>query len=150
MTQPNAIPYHSVDPQSLADMGNIRTLSICHYVWGLLTMAFSSIFVVHIVLGVAMLSGKIAPPPGAGAPPPNWFAAIFIAMGSSAVAIGWSVGLLTILSGRYMMSRRRRMFSLVMAGVNCAFFPFGTLLGVFTFVVLLRPSVRLMYEESRV
>jgi hypothetical protein len=37
------------------------------------------------------------------------------------------------------------MFSLVIAGVNCASFPLGTLLGVFTFIVLLRASVRSLY-----
>jgi hypothetical protein len=35
---------------------------------------------------------------------------------------------------------------MIMAGVNCAWFPFGTVLGVFTFIVLLRTSVRAMYE----
>jgi len=38
------------------------------------------------------------------------------------------------------------MFSLIIAGINCVQFPFGTVLGVFTFVVLLRDSVRELYE----
>jgi hypothetical protein len=70
----------------------------------------------------------------------------FIGMGSTLVALGWTLGILTILSGRWMAKRRRRIFSLVIAGINCASFPFGTVLGVFTFIILLRPSVKQMYD----
>jgi hypothetical protein len=55
------------------------------------------------------------------------------------------LGILTIVSGRLISLRRRRTFSLVVAGINCASFPFGTVLGVFTFIVLARPSVRALY-----
>ena len=70
---------------------------------------------------------------------------VFLFMGSCATLFGWTFGVLTILSGRYIAQRRRRMFSMVIAGINCASFPLGTLLGVFTFIVLLRPSVKAMY-----
>jgi hypothetical protein len=33
-----------------------------------------------------------------------------------------------------------------MAGVMCIFMPFGTVLGVFTLIVLLRPSVKPLFE----
>lgn len=36
------------------------------------------------------------------------------------------------------------MFCLIMAGIACLFMPFGTVLGVFTIVVLTRESVREM------
>jgi hypothetical protein len=61
------------------------------------------------------------------------------------MGLGWAVGILTIVSGRAIAQRKWRVFSLVMAGVNCASFPLGTLLGVFSFIVLLRPSVRALY-----
>ena len=66
-------------------------------------------------------------------------------MGAGAMLLGWAVGILTLISGRAIARRRWRFFSLVMAGVNCASFPFGTLLGIFTFIVLLRASVRSLY-----
>jgi len=34
----------------------------------------------------------------------------------------------------------------VMAAIECIFMPFGTVLGVFTIVVLARPSVKEMFE----
>jgi hypothetical protein len=46
------------------------------------------------------------------------------------------------------MKRRGRIFSLIVAGLNCLCFPFGTVLGVFTFVILLRDSVVEVYEAA--
>jgi hypothetical protein len=35
------------------------------------------------------------------------------------------------------------------AALCCAFFPFGTVLGVFTILVLVRPSVKALFETQR-
>lgn len=150
MTQPPGIQYASIDPQNAADITHLRTLAICHYIWGGLTIAFSSIFIIHVILGIAMMSGAIPPPAGGtGPPPPTWMGLVFAGFGGALVVLGWTTGILTIYSGRCLVNRRRRTFSLVMAGVNCISVPFGTLLGVFTFIVLFRPSVRMMYEGPR-
>ncbi len=53
-----------------------------------------------------------------------------------------------VLSGMFLLRRRHRVFSLVIAGFNCMWFPFGTALGVFTFIVLLRESVTRLYTEG--
>ena len=146
MSQSEPIPYASTNAQSAIDLSQLRTLAICHYVCGGLEMAFGSIFIIHIVMGIAMARGAF-PFAGSGPPPPSWLGDFFAAMGGCAVFCGWTLGVLTILSGRAIAQRRRKMFSLVMAGINCAWFPFGTLLGVFTFIVLNRPSVRILYEN---
>jgi hypothetical protein len=57
--------------------------------------------------------------------------------------------ILNILSGVYLRARKHRIFSLVVAGLNCLQVPLGTLLGVFTFVVLDRQSVKELYEAKR-
>ena len=50
------------------------------------------------------------------------------------------------LSARFLRGRRHRTFSLIVAGINCLGIPLGTILGVFTLIVLLRPSVRTLYR----
>lgn len=50
-----------------------------------------------------------------------------------------------ILSGVFLWRRRHRLFSLVVAGLNCLQIPFGTALGVFTLSILMRDSVRPSY-----
>jgi hypothetical protein len=57
-------------------------------------------------------------------------------------------GIGNLFSGFFIRARRHRIFSLIVAGVDCLQFPFGTVLGIFTFVVLLRDSVREVYEVT--
>eukprot|EP01031_Cornospumella_fuschlensis_P021810 gene21810-26738_t len=64
-----------------------------------------------------------------------WFYVIF-----GAVAL--VAGILNLLSGRFLQTRKHRMFSMVTAGLNCLQMPLGTVLGVFTLVVLNRDSTK--------
>ena len=48
-------------------------------------------------------------------------------------------------AGRCLRRRRRYTFCLVVAAISCAFVPFGTVLGIFTLVVLTRPGVKPMF-----
>jgi hypothetical protein len=125
-------------------------LTVLHYVWGGLSIAFSSIFIIHIVLGVLIVNGKMGFPqsPEPNQPSPLLFGFLFIAMGSCAVIFGWALGIVTIISGRKMAARKSRIFSIVVGGVNCISFPLGTALGVFTIIVLSRSSVKMLYESQ--
>lgn len=58
-------------------------------------------------------------------------------------------GIMQILSGRFMVKRKYRAFSLIIAGLNLMSVPLGTTLGVFTLIVLLRPSVTAEYEAAK-
>ena len=139
------------------DLGHLKTLAIVHYVWGGLTMVMSCFAIIYIVLGVAALSdpSMFAPPPRPGfptvnqqqQPPPEFIGYFFIGCGSAGLALGWLDGILTILSGRGLARQRGRTFSLVVAGINCLSVPLGTILGVFTFIVLMRPSVQAIYAH---
>jgi len=67
-------------------------------------------------------------------PPPKEFFALFrwfyIFMGGCIVLAGFT----NLISGFFILQRRGRLFSLIVAGFNCLCFPFGTVLGVFTFM----------------
>jgi hypothetical protein len=60
----------------------------------------------------------------------------------------WFTGsaILNVASGFCLRARKGRMFSVVVAVINCLHIPLGTALGVFTIIVLLRASVRDLYE----
>ena len=53
-----------------------------------------------------------------------------------------------ILAGRFLAARRRHLFCIVIAGIACMFMPMGTVLGIFTIIVLMRPSVKELFTES--
>jgi hypothetical protein len=46
------------------------------------------------------------------------------------------------LAGRFLARRRHHTFCMVIAAVACTFMPLGTVLGVFSLIVLSRESVR--------
>ena len=149
--QPAPVPYaqafgHTFDPyayQAVKDADHLRLLAIFHYIWGPLQMLFSSFCLVYVFLGFMVLNDPSAM--DRTNPPPREMGYMFVAMGGVGTAIGWAVGILTIVSGRCIARRRWRVFSLVMAGINSLSVPIGTALGVFTFVILLRDSVRRLY-----
>jgi hypothetical protein len=131
------------------DLEHLQLLGIFHYIVGGLMVLFSCFFIIHLVMGLVMLLNPQAfdGPKGKSSPPPAFLAYLFIAMGGGAVLTGWTVGALTIYSGRCLQKHRRRMFSQIIAGIACMFMPFGTLLGIFTILALQRDSVRRLYGE---
>lgn len=55
---------------------------------------------------------------------------------------------LDTLSGIFLLKKKFRVFSLIVAVINCANVPIGTILGIMTFIVLCRKSVRETYLTS--
>jgi hypothetical protein len=162
MTEQNPIPYYGPAPNA-NDLSHLRTLSICHYVLGGLAMLFSSIFIVHVVVGIWLANGGPTNATwtmptnsatvtvssfGPQQRPPAIAGYAIAAMGGCAVFFGWAFGILNIISGRRITHHRSRTFSMVVAGINCIWFPFGTVLGIFTIIVLARDSVGKLYETD--
>ncbi|MDB4947307.1 MAG: hypothetical protein JWP97_6841 [Labilithrix sp.] len=57
-------------------------------------------------------------------------------------------GVLNLISASAIKARKHRTFSLVVAGLNCLHMPLGTILGIFTIMVLMRDSVREIYQSQ--
>ncbi len=54
------------------------------------------------------------------------------------------------IAGFCLLNSRDRTFCMIVAGFNCINFPFGTALGVFSLIVLVRESVRLRFRDTPV
>jgi hypothetical protein len=150
---PNYVAYASPPPM-VKDEEHLRLLAMFHYIYGALVAVLSSFGLIHLIMGIMMLRNPnmfpMPVPSGPGtAPFPFNPAYMFIIMGGMVVALGWTVGTLSIISGRCISFRRARTFSMVIAGINCLWVPFGTIIGVFTLVVLLRQSVATLYAYNR-
>jgi quinol-cytochrome oxidoreductase complex cytochrome b subunit len=72
----------------------------------------------------------------------NAFRYIYLFIG----AWGFASIICNAIAGFCLLNQRDRMFCMIIAGFNCINFPFGTALGIFTLLVLLRDSVRLKFE----
>lgn len=144
--EPQSLPpilSYPAPPLYHRDADHLRLIAIFHYVYGGLIALGSCIFLVYLVLGIVFITN----PPGTSgqAPPPAAAGWIFIALGTIFPLIGWTVAGLIIYSGRCIDRRRNWIFSMIIAGIMCVTGLLGIGLAVFTFVVLLRPSVKLAY-----
>ncbi|MDE3066531.1 MAG: hypothetical protein KGJ60_03170 [Verrucomicrobiota bacterium] len=126
------------------DEEHLKLLSIFHYVVAGCA-AFIALFpVIYIVLGLFML---LAPASFAdhGQPPPAFAGWIFVVMGSVFMTLGWIFAAFVFAAGRCLARRKHYTFCLVMACVECLFMPFGTVLGVFSIIVLMREPVKQIF-----
>lgn len=65
------------------------------------------------------------------------------------ILCGWTLAGLVIAAGRKLQRRVSRTFCLVVAGVECVMMPLGTVLGVFTIVVLMKDSVQKLFAANQ-
>ena len=94
------------------------------------------------------LPAPTPPPARTPAPFPKEIIPIFIAFYVIAGAFLVTLCVCNVLSGLYIRKRKNRMFSFIVAGMNCLQVPFGTALGVFTFIVLSRVPVKMSYDAN--
>jgi len=124
------------------DQEHLRLLAIFHYVTAGMTALFSLFPIIHVIVGVALILGAGKTETHGGEPPPEFIGWILAIVGGSIIAIGWSLTGCILVAGRMLAKRRRHLFCLVVAGIECLLMPFGTVLGVFTIIVLMRDSVK--------
>jgi hypothetical protein len=132
------------------DDSHLDSLAIAHYVMGGIMVLFACFPLMHVAIGLSMVFdwGNMAEAMEAqpnGGPPPEIFGWFFVVIGLAFFLLGQALSISVIVSGRFLKQRKYYMFSFIMACLACAAFPFGTILGVFTIIVLARPSVKAIY-----
>jgi hypothetical protein len=131
------------------DVEHLRLLATFHYIVGAITAIWLSFPLIHVFVGLMfMLMPDSFGSDGKQAFPMRMFGLIFVVIGGAIVLLGWTLGALTIYAGRCISRREKHMFCVVVACVNCLHMPIGTLLGVFTVIVLFRDSVRQLFAQS--
>lgn len=121
------------------DSEYLRLLSIFHYVLAGLVGLVSMFPLVHVGIGIAILTGQLD---DGGDPPPAFFAWMLIAIPLAMVLVGLGLAIAIAIGGRKLQRQRSYVYCLVIAGIECMLFPIGTSLGVLTLIVLLRPTVK--------
>ena len=131
------------------DQEHLRLLSLFHYICAGLTALFACLPIIHLVIGLVMVLRPDSFGPGKNQPPAfvGWF---FIGIASVIIFCGWTLAALMAWTGRCLARRKHHTFCMVVAGVSCVLMPLGTLLGVFTIIVLSRPTVRALFAAGSV
>jgi len=131
----------------MRDEEHLRLLSIFHYVVGGLAGLFALFPVFHLLIGLFMIyaPGKFAPNIQLPTAFIGWFFVIFAVL---FITLGLIFAASVVTAGCFLARRKHYTFCLVMGCVECLFVPFGTVLGVFTILVLSRETVKQLFGAN--
>ena len=133
--------------QSIVDDEDLRLLPVFFWVSGTMDAFASAFGLLYVAIGFSLVLTPMASGSDQSAPPAflGWVFAI-----GGLVFMTWmaAVAALKIVAGFSIRGRRNRALCLVAAGIACFSLPYGTMLGVFSFIVLLRPSVLALFEKG--
>lgn len=131
------------------DAQHLRLLSIFHYVVAAMQALLACFPLIHLALGAAMVffPDKMGDPKGGN---PAFVGMIFMAFAGVWILVGLTIAVCTAVAGKSLARRRRHLFCLVVAGIEAVTcMPFGTVLGILTIIVLVRPSVKASFAGGQ-
>lgn len=132
--------------QAIIDDSHLQILSVTYWISAGFVSAYALFMAAYFIfIGVMFLA---IPFEEAGAPPAA-FAWTWIGFGIVGILVMAAVVTLKALAGFWIRNRTHRIATMVVAALSCLEFPYGTAIGVFTFVVLARPSVAALYESQQ-
>ena len=121
----------------------LRLLAIFHGVLAGFTLLFSLFPLMYVAFGMFVLRGPFDGPH----PPPAFVGWVMVGFGLAFWLAVVAFAVMLGVAARFLSRGRHWMFCMVTAGLACAFFPFGTALGVFAIVVLAKPEVKAAFEK---
>jgi len=130
------------------DLEHLKLLSVFHYIMAGFACLIPLLSLIYIGMGAAILTGRFGSSTPSARAGDLFGAYFFIGFGVMFALVGITGVVLNIVAGRSLARHERRTFCTVIAAVNCLHMPLGTLLGVFTLVVLSRPSVRALFDAN--
>lgn len=151
--EPTPPPIAPAAANERRDIDHLNLLSIFHFIVGFLSLCgISLLWVHHYMMGFVMAQAQAnaaakQPSSPVRALPPEFMQFLnyfYIIMGIIFVI----ASIVNVCSGVFLRQRKHRTFSFVVACLNCLQIPFGTVLGIFTIVVLSRNSVCDLYQKS--
>lgn len=140
------------EKQQIIDEEQLRLLSFFHYVSGAVTIAFSSMFIFHLIFFGYMISNPelFNNDDAENAKDAMQVMQIFVAVFGAFVILGITYGICEIVSGVFIKRRKYRLFSMIVAIPRIIFIPYGTILSIFTLMLLERDSIKSLYVNQGV
>lgn len=139
--------------QSIIDEEHLRLLSLGYMVSAATTAFFSIFGLMYAVMGIVM-SKFTFPQQGAGTPatkaPPAFLGWIITGIGIGIFLVMIILAAAKLRTAFCIKHRKSRTFCMIVAGISCLAIPYGTALGVVSFLVLGRDSVARMFKPTNV
>jgi hypothetical protein len=141
------------------DRQYLTLLLVFHFVLAGLAFFIGLCPLLGLGMGIWMVSGAFptgpapgtypgsppGPPPG---PPMQMMGWLIIGEYALMLTVLYGAAILACVVGYFLKRRKRWLFCIVGSGIQCLFIPFGTILGVFTIIVLARESVKYVFQHG--
>ncbi|MEM6331770.1 MAG: hypothetical protein AAF823_00305 [Planctomycetota bacterium] len=124
---------------------HLDLLGIFSYIFAGFMALGGCVPIIHFGMGLAILLGAFTEETQ-GQPPPPILGGFVMAFAGCIMAFAWAVAILSALAGSALRSRRRYTLCFAAAVVQCMFIPLGTVLGVFSIIVLARPEAKALFD----
>jgi hypothetical protein len=141
-----------INRESLVDEEHLRLVSLGFLISAGFAALFACFGLFYILIGVAMSIGLSHIPASAGGPngpPPAFIGWIFGGMGLVFFLLAGGMAFLRFWAAKCVKRRTSRTYCMVIAGISCLEFPYGTAIGVLSLIVLGRDSVVKLFGGGR-
>lgn len=129
------------------DKQHLQLLVMFHYILAGLAFVTGCSPSFHLGFGIAILVGAFDQDPN---PPPQGMGWLLTCVGSSVMLLCWAMTILLVLAARWLNRRAHWHLCFAIACLECIYvFQGGTILGVFTLIVLSRPRVKAMFQDEQ-
>jgi hypothetical protein len=132
--------------RALIDAEHLRLLGLGYYVSAAMTAFFSLFGLLYMGMGFMFRAIARNAPAGPDAPP-EAMGLMFALFGGVIFLLTATVAALKVYVARCLERRRQRILCLVSGAIGCLEAPYGTALGLSTFLVLGRPEVRSQFDR---
>ena len=148
------MPYDPVR-QALADDEHLRLLTIGYYISAGISAAYSLLGIFYALMGgmmgLAISHSAVSAAARAGQSndaAPQIIGGLFALVGVAIFLSLIAIAALKFYVARCLEQRKSRTFCFVIAILSCLGVPYGTVLGIFTILVLERPTVKRLFDAN--
>ncbi len=127
------------------DEKNLNLLAVFHYIIGGMTGFIFLFPLLHVFAGIAIVTNSYDQ---SDVLVPYVFGWVLIIIGMSFCLLGWSLAIALLTAADRLRQRKSHRFCFVVACVECIMMPLGTVLGVFTILLLSKDSVKALFDTD--
>lgn len=138
-----------LEHQAIIDDEHLKLLSLGYLISAASSAFYSLIGLMYMFFGIMMGAVIKATPNTTGDQPPAFLGWIFGGIGFLFFLLLIAMAAVQFHAANCLKKRKSRTFCLVIAAIRCLGIPYGTAIGVFSFIVLGRPSVMRQFEAAK-
>ncbi len=127
----------------------LNILTIFHFIVASILGLLSCLPLINLFIGIPMLKDvPYALKQGEFFSQTTFAPLMFILLPVGMAVIGWMFAIAIALNGYYIKNRQWLTYCLAIGGIETIFMPLGTVLGVFTIILLTKPNIKNLFDSD--